>query len=184
MNISLSPKYNRIFKTFAAVLAVIIATATIAAVSTSCKPIEDLNGPGDKTLATLTETDLMKISGSISSGSSRKSGRQSIQREDDDYSADYDFDNIELEFSKLNGTQKAMVTYLEKGESLTIEFSSSITAGNFTAVLLSPEKNILGRAEADKAVTLKITTRSEGDHILVVAGESAAGSIKISRSYN
>lgn len=174
---------NRLGNTIITIfLSVLVFISSILALA-GCKPIEDLNGPDNKTLATLGDLDLTKISGSISTGNSRKSGRQSVLRDDDDYAADYDFDNIELDFSRLNGTTRAMVTFLEKGEKLTIEFSSEISAGNFAAVFLSPDNDILEKIEADRDATIRVTADIRGDYLLNLAGESASGSIRIVREY-
>ena len=163
----------------------VIIAAVILFLS-GCKPIEDINGNSNKTLATITDTRLAQsISGSISTGNSIKTGSPSIQRASDAggmSDSDYDYDNIEFEIRSLNGTQKAMVTYLMKGQSLTISFASTIDEGNFAAVLLSTSKTILKKFEADNDETFKITADTEGDYFLVIAGESAKGKLKIYRT--
>lgn len=154
---------------------------------TSCGTIEDTNGEEDKSLAVITDYKLSQsISGSISVGNSRKSGSQSIYRASDGTNLsddEYDFDNIEFSFTRLNGTQKAMITYLKKGQKLTIKISSNISKGNFTGVLLDPDKVILKKIAADEDAVISITAEIEGDYKFIIAGESAEGSIKINRTY-
>ena len=152
-----------------------------------CKPIEDLNGENDKSLATITDERLAgSISGSISMGSSRKSGSPSTQRYENSggfSDSEYDYDNIEYSFKSLNGTQKAMITYLKAGETMFVTFSSDISSGNFAAVLISPDKRILRKFEADEDSTFSFTADTTGDYLLVIAGESCAGSLEIYRTY-
>jgi hypothetical protein len=154
---------------------------------TSCSPIEDTNGESDKTLATITDTELAtKVSGSISTGSSQKSGTPTMIRNktDNTISDDqYDYDNIAFDFSRLNGTVKAMVAYLKSGEEMTVDFSSSISAGNFAAVIVSPGKQVLKRFEADEEGSFILTAETEGDYFVILAGESAAGSVSIVRTF-
>ena len=152
-----------------------------------CKPIEDLNGENDKSLATITDERLAgSISGSISMGSSRKSGSPSTHRFENSggfSDGDYDYDNIEYSFKSFNGTHKAMITYLKAGQTMSVSFSSNISKGNFAAVLLSPEKKILKKFEADEDSTFSFTADTTGDYLLVIAGESCEGSLGISRVY-
>lgn len=153
-----------------------------------CKPIEDTNGEADKTLVTLTGERLKTISGSIKMGSSKKSGSPTVQRYEDAggfSDEEYDYDNIAFTFTRLNGTQKAMIAYLTQGEKMTVTFSSSITAGNFGAVLLSPGRSsILESFAADEEKTVTITAEEEGDYLLVIAGESCDGSLEIVRTFS
>ncbi len=175
---------NKTYKAFflsAAVVMILIS-------SSACSPIEDLNGETDKSLATLTDQQLAeKVSGSISKGSSSMKGSPTMNREiNDDIMSDddYDYDEITFDFTRLNGTVKAMVTYLKSGDRMSVEFSSQISSGNFAAVIVSPDKKILKRFEADENTTAEITAETEGDHLLIIAGESAAGNISVKRSFD
>ena len=169
--------------------ALILSVFLLLSVMTACSPIEDTNGPADKTLAQITDSELAtKVSGSISKGSSSMKGTPTMNREinddimsDDDY--DYDYDEIEFDFTRLNGTVKAMAAYLRVGDKMTVDFSSQITSGNFAAVIVSPDKTILKRFEADESGSANITASSEGDHFVIIAGESAAGSVSVIRSF-
>ena len=169
-------------KTTIFILAGVIMMMTL----TSCSPIEDTNGEADKSLATITETELAtKVSGSISTGSSKKSGTPTMIRNktDNTISDDqYDYDNIAFDFSRLNGTVKAMVAYLKSGEMMKVDFSSRITTGNFAAVVVSPEKQVLRKFEADEVGTFTLTAQTAGDYFVILAGESAAGSVTIIRT--
>lgn len=113
-------------------------------------------------------------------------GTPTINREiNDDIISDddYDYDEIEFDFTRLNGTVKAMAAYLRVGDKMTVDFSSQITSGNFAAVIVSPDKTILKRFEADESGSANITASSEGDHFVIIAGESAAGSVSVIRSF-
>lgn len=167
--------------------ALILSVFLLLSVMTSCSPIEDTNGTSDKTLAQITESELAtKVSGSISKGSSSMKGTPTMNREiNDDIMSDddYDYDEIEFDFTRLNGTVKAMAAYLRVGDKMTVDFSSQITSGNFAAVIVSPDKTILKRFEADESGSANITASSEGDHFVIIAGESAAGSVSVIRSF-
>ncbi len=169
---------------FLLTLILIIASAVVLA---GCSPIEDTNGEADKSLATITDAELAtKISGSISKGSSSMKGTPTMNREisDDRISDDdYDYDEIKFDFSRLNGTVKAMASYLESGDVMNINFSSKITSGNFAAVIVSPDKTVLARFEADETRSTEITASVEGDYFVIIAGESAAGSIELTRTF-
>lgn len=165
------------------VLILILLTLILA----GCSPIEDTNGPDDKSLATITDAELAtKVSGSISIGNSAKKGTPTMRREVNDNimsDDDYDYDEIEFDFTRLNGTKKAMASYLTVGEVMTIQFSSQITSGNFAAVIISPDKKVLARFEADESGQKTITAAAEGDHFVILAGESAEGNVSIFRSF-
>ena len=167
--------------------ALILSVFLLLTVLTACSPIEDTNGPADKTLAQITDSELAtKVSGSISKGSSSMKGTPTMNREiNDDIMSDddYDYDEIEFDFTRLNGTVKAMAAYLRVGDKMTVDFSSQITSGNFAAVIVSPDKTILKRFEADESGSANITASSEGDHFVIIAGESAAGSVSVIRSF-
>ncbi|MDD4717728.1 MAG: hypothetical protein PHN99_06395 [Eubacteriales bacterium] len=167
--------------------ALILSVFLLLTVMTACSPIEDTNGTSDKTLAQITDSELAtKVSGSISKGSSSMKGTPTINREiNDDIISDddYDYDEIEFDFTRLNGTVKAMAAYLRVGDKMTVDFSSQITSGNFAAVIVSPDKTILKRFEADESGSANITASSEGDHFVIIAGESAAGSVSVIRSF-
>jgi hypothetical protein len=64
-----------------------------------------------------------------------------------------------------------------------IDFSSQVISGNFAAVIVSPDKSILKRFEADESGIVEITAETEGDYFVIIAGESAAGSISVKRSF-
>ncbi|MHB1153481.1 MAG: hypothetical protein ACYCWE_15505 [Eubacteriales bacterium] len=153
---------------------------------TGCSPIEDTNGEADKSLVTITEEKLKTISGSVSTFNSQKTGSPSRQHYKDSggiSDEEYDYDNIEFSFNRLNGTQKAMITYLKKGQQVKVEFSSEISKGNFGAVILSPDKaHILERFLPDEEKTIHITAEADGDYLLVIAGESCEGNLKIKRT--
>ncbi|MDD2393976.1 MAG: hypothetical protein PHV88_07955 [Eubacteriales bacterium] len=167
--------------------ALILSVFLLLTVMTACSPIEDTNGTSDKTLAQITDSELAtKVSGSISKGSSSMKGTPTINREiNDDIISDddYDYDEIEFDFTRLNGTVKAMAAYLRVGDKMTVDFSSQVTSGNFAAVIVSPDKTILKRFEADESGSANITASSEGDHFVIIAGESAAGSVSVIRSF-
>lgn len=167
--------------------ALILSVFLLLTVMTACSPIEDTNGTSDKTLAQITDSELAtKVSGSISKGSSSMKGTPTMNREiNDDIMSDddYDYDKIEFDFTRLNGTVKAMAAYLRVGDKMTVDFSSQITSGNFAAVIVSPDKTILKRFEADESGSANVTASSEGDHFVIIAGESAAGSVSVIRSF-
>lgn len=168
-------------KLIASFLVIICLVALFGCVKT----IEDTNGDADKTLATITDEKLKTISGRISIGKSYKSGSPSVQRYEDAggfSDEEYDYDEIEISFTKLNGTVKAMITYLDKNQKLTICCSSHINKGNFTAVLLSPEREIIARFAADEEKTITVTAGKSGDYLLIIAGESCDGSVSLNRN--
>ena len=76
-----------------------------------------------------------------------------------------------------------MASYLKTGDVMNISFSSQITSGNFAAVIVSPDKTVLARFEADETKGAKITASAEGDYFVIIAGESAAGSIELTRTF-
>lgn len=167
----------------------ILALLTCLFMLISCiSTIEDTNGEADKTLASITDEALKKINGRIVTTNSKKIGSPSVQRYENAggfSDEEYDYDKIEFTFSKLSGTVKTMITYLKKGERLTIDFSCKIKKGNFASVILSPDRSeIIIRFEADDEKIFEFTAKEDGDYLLLIAGESCDGSISVLRSFN
>ena len=147
------------------------------------KPIEDINGEQNKSLAVINEEKLMSATrgARISISKEKKSGSHSIARTDGSFEAEYDYDNVSISFKGFSGTKATTNTYLDKGKSLTITVASDIKSGNFSAVLLTPSRKIVGRFPADKEETVTVTAEEKGDYLILLAGESAEGTVTIKR---
>jgi hypothetical protein len=174
------------------ILAVLFMVCLAATVLASCagagvKPIADTNGPDDTTLVTVTDDMFTKkIAGSMTTTSVSLDGASSKawDAETNDPDAEIDFSHALYRITSLNGTWKVLYTEMKAGWNLSFGIKSTVTSGNYGGVLVDPNGYISARFKSTNGAEtgISVSNTVNGPYLLVIGGESMAGTVEITRS--
>lgn len=158
----------------AALFALGIATVRIL----SMEHTEDLNGPGDPSLATITREELLSTSVNYiatmggSGGEGARSGVEGDLRP-------YDHERFHLKYRELSGTMTLQATYVTEPV-LTLDFDTILTAGNLEIVILI-DGEYDRHVDVQGQQTVQIENAAGKTVVVRIAAESAQLELTVSR---
>lgn len=130
------------------------------------QPIEDVNGPDDFTLCSVTEEDICRSKSHIALASvtSTIGGK------------------TEIRIGELSGVLQpdaSLASVRANGETLVWHAVSSVTAGNLRICIVRDNEEIVGDLPINNEGEVRIENAQKGRYTLRIAGESAAFSLEI-----
>jgi len=159
---------------------VLLLCIILIGTASGCGHIEDTNGVSTELVTISMEKLTSNSSSSTSSGVSVRSTRQIITSTME--YEELDVDSLVMSGGKISGVSTIMGAYIYEGEGLVIDSQTSLEAGNFKMVLISPSKELLYEFETGKKDTCEIVAAEDGFYRIRIGAESFTGEIKLGRT--
>lgn len=171
------------------IMALLISVAVIASVVTmilNTTKYEDTNGEDNFELCHITIEDIVgdeimgdEIGYNVWGGMSTHSGSRTYIG--DETLKDFDYDETERSFERLDGVVVLQATRIYKN-SLTLEIDSEIKSGNAEIVIIIDGK-YHSSVDINKCSFVKLNNIYSKEVVIKLAGESAKGEVEVERRY-
>ena len=89
--------------------------------------------------------------------------------------------NMDIQYPKFYGVQTIWSLNVEKENEVNIDFDSRVSSGDFKAVIVTPEHEVISFAESSGKGTQKIQAQ-KGKYSIKIVGRNAKGHIKFDLS--
>lgn len=166
------------------IMALLISVAVITSVVTmilNTQKYEDTNGEDNFELRHITIEDIVgdEIGYSAFSGTSTHSGSRTYIG--DSKLKDFDYDETERSFKRLDGVVILQATRIYK-DSLTLEIDSEIESGNAEIVIIIDGK-YHSSVDINKCRIIRLNDVYSKEVVIKLAGEGAKGEVEVIRRY-
>ena len=142
--------------------------------------VEDVNGPEDTSLATVTAEEVLAGENSYSATMLRSGGigsRTNVGGRLDEYDSDY----RTVSARKISGVLTIQATNVDS-DKLTLEIDTTLLAGNME-IFVIVDGEVVRTAEVNRTETITLTDIAGKDVVVKIGAESAQMEIRVERTY-